>query len=253
MLRQYLRKQLKLFRGLYRSRLGRNRQDYAANAFWDEKFYVKGLSDRQTISAEKNILAAAYHYSSVEMLILRFLHNNDYDLDGYRICDLGAGTGHWLDFYMSLGAGQCFGIDISKKAVEFLAQKYESRSNVSVRCGKISHVLDEIEGEFDLVNAIGIMFHIVDDREWVETIERVGQVLLPGGLFIVGGHFGWLDDLDVGFSEGTGVVKRLRSSARWRRVLREAGFNRIWISRNRAYLHIRDTMPENNVLIARRA
>jgi SAM-dependent methyltransferase len=166
---------------------------------------------------------------------------------------LGSGAGHWIDFYLSLGASPRLGIDISRTSVEFLRAKYRERQEITVEHGRIHDVLGSTDCKFDLVNAIGIMFHLVDDKEWEETVRQVGRVLRTGGLFIVGGHFGLLDGINVQFDSENAVNKRLRSASHWKRSLKQAGFVRTRIYRNSAYLYIRDALPENNVLITEKS
>lgn len=252
MLKQCLRKRARILRGLYRRFMRRDLQKYDSRLWWDAEFFTRGVSDRQTISPNKNVLVARYHYASVELLILRHLRNEGYSLRAAKICDLGCGAGHWMDFYRSLGAAECTGIDISQKAAEFLRQRYQGVEGVRIYHGRLAEVLATLHEEFDLVNAIGVMFHLVDDQEWEQTVRLVGSVLRPGGLFVASGHFGWLDNLDVQVQPPGTVVKRLRSASHWKRLLVEAGFDprKISIYRNWAYLFINGLLPENNVLIA---
>ena len=252
MLFQYLLKRTKVFRGLYRTYLARQIAPYEPSTWWDDRFYVSGVSDRQTISAGKNPLSAAYHYASVELIVCRHLRNSDWDIRDRIVCDLGSGAGHWLEFYLSLGVRHCTGIDVSSNAVDFLRNQFKNHRGVSIKHGRLRDVLSELEATFDLINAIGVMFHLVDDEEWEETIHHVGKSLLPGGLFVAGGHFGLFDRVNVQFDQDGAVNKRLRSRRRWKRALAAEGFGRVKVYGNRAYLWINDSLPENNVLVARK-
>lgn len=253
MLKQFWKKREKIARGFYRTRLRGHRRAYSAETWWDTSFFTAGVGDRQTIDSEASGLSAAYHYASVELLILRHLRNHGLDPRDARTCDLGSGAGHWIDFYLSLGATRCSGIDLSFKSIDFLNRKYANRSEVSIHRGKAYDILQGFDDQYDLVNAIGFMFHLVDDGEWQQTISQVARVLRPGGLFVVGGHFGWLDDLNIQFDSENMVNKRLHSASRWKRVLKRSGFDRLRIYRNSAYLFVNDVLPENNVLAARKA
>jgi SAM-dependent methyltransferase len=144
------------------------------------------------------------------------------------------------------------GIDVSRKSVDFLRKKYAKREEVAIEHGRIREVLAHADLKFDLVNAVGVMFHLVDDEEWEDTVKQIGHVLRAGGLFVVGGHFGLIDGVNVQLSQD-GVNKRLRSALHWKRSLKQAGFGRTRIYRNSAYLRIRDWIPENNVLIAEKS
>ena len=251
--RSFLRKRMKILRGAYSTFLRGNRKPYERDTWWDDEFFTQGLSDRQTIGQDKNLFTSKYHYASVELLILRYLRNYGRNLASSTVCDLGSGSGHWIDFYLSLGASRCIGIDVSKRSVEFLRAKYRERPTVTIEHGSIHEVLASAELQCDLVNAVGVMFHLVDDEEWEETVRQVGRVLRKGGLFVVGGHFGLLDGVNVEFNSESAAIKRLRSASHWKRSLKQAGFGRTRIYRNSAYRHIRDSLPENNVLIAEKS
>jgi 2-polyprenyl-3-methyl-5-hydroxy-6-metoxy-1,4-benzoquinol methylase len=248
---QYLTKRKKILRGFIRTRLRGHRDAYEAGSWWDEKFFTTGLSDRQTISTDMNPLTSAYHYASVEQIILRHFRNAGVDFREARVCDLGSGSGHWIDFYRSLGVPHCTGIDISQKSAEYLGQKYAQQPEVTILQGGILETLQAQGEAYDLVNAVGIMFHLVDDTEWRQTIDQIAQHLQPGGHLVIGGHFGWLNNVNVQFDEHNAVNKRLRSRFNWSRTLRRAGFGPMTLYRNTAYLFVPDTLPENNVLIAK--
>jgi hypothetical protein len=104
-------------------------------------------------------------------------------------------------------------------------------------------------GELDIVNAIGVMFHIVDDVEWRSSLKIFHSSLKRGGVLIVGGHFGLLDGLNVQVDE-YGVNKRLRSRSNWEKNLKAIGFENIRFIKNRAAFDIKRVLPENNILIA---
>jgi len=249
---QYLTKKKKILRGFVRTRFRGHKSAYEAGSWWDEKFFTEGLSDRQTISASMNPVTSAYHYASVETIVLRHFRNAGMDLRSSRICDLGSGSGHWIDFYRSLGAARCTGIDISQKSTEFLGQKYDQTPEVTILQGGVLETLRALEDEYDLINAVGIMFHLVDDTEWRQTMDEIAQHLRPGGHLLVGGHFGWLNNVNVQFDEYNHANKRLRSRFNWSRALRHSGFSSVDIYRNNAYLYVPDTLPENNILIAQK-
>lgn len=243
MLSQAIRKQRKVARGAMNS-IRRRGVDY--NPEWWERFYAGGVSDRQTISRDVSATVAAYHYASVETLILAYLLNHNSTIGA--VLDIGSGSGHWIDFYRSLDARSVCGVDIARSACDHLERRYANDSAVTIRCGA---AIDALQGvTVDLVNAIGVMFHIVDDAAWADTIHAAGRALAIDGTFIVGGHFGWLDGVNVQIDSDGWINKRLRSKRRWFRVLKAAGFSKMRVYRNRAHLRVPITLPENNVLVA---
>lgn len=265
MIKQYLRKKAVIVNGVVNSYLRGGGQPYDDTVWWDHAFYTDGISDRQTIGARKHRVSAQYHYSSVEQKICRYFYNHtiqrkarlwggkapDTDMFGSaRILDIGSGSGHWIDFYRSLGARELVGIDVSESSVRFLGEKYASDDGISIHHGKAATTLQALDGNFDLINAIGVMFHIVDDSEWTDTIHAMADKLTSDGLLVIGGHFGWLDGLNVQIDKTGQVNKRLRSLRHWKQALGNAGLSRTCLYRNYAYLWINDPLPENSVLIA---
>ena len=252
MIIQYLLKRGKIARGLVYTYFRRRARPYWEAEWWDRDFYTEGVSDARTISASKSIISAHYHYASVQLLILRHLSRQQMDVDGASVLDVGAGSGHWIDFYRSLGATRVTGVDISTAAVQHLRNKYSGDPDIEIVKGTALSVVAGKRACFDVVNAIGVMFHIVDDAELTELVRAAATALRPGGLMVIGGHFGLFHGINLQIDRNDRINKRLRSRRFWRRLLVGAGLTEVRCIANTAYLHISDTLPENNLLVARK-
>ena len=250
MIKQYLTKYKKIAKGIYNTYLKSKGQNYNDSEWWDKSFYTAGVSDRQTISPKKSLISSKYHYCSVELQILKHFYNHNIETKGVSLLDIGSGSGHWIDFYQSLGFQKAVGIDVSKFSVNHLRTKYPNNPNIRFYEGRAIDILDQLESPFHIVNAIGVMFHIVNDSEWSGTINKLAGLIPKKGVFIAGGHFGMLNGLNVQIDRNGQINKRLRSKASWKKTLKRAGFSDVKIYRNTAYLWINDTLPENNILVA---
>ncbi len=249
MIKQIVWRKTKVLKGFVRKHLRRSGEPYDP-APWFDRFYGPGVSDRQTIASDKDVTSAQYHYASVELLITRHLFNHNISLQGTSIFDIGSGAGHWINFYKTLGAKRCAGIDISGNAAEFLRAKYRNDSSVQIDKGQFQDFLEETTEEYDVINAIGVMFHVVDDAEWTRGLAAIANSLRDGGHLIVGENFGLLNNVDLQFDSENRFNKRLRSQSVWTKSLKSLGFRECIYYRNNAYLFINDTQPENNILIA---
>lgn len=241
-----------MINGLINTKLRNLNKPYDPNSWWDSSFYVAGVSDRKTISPTKGMLPSLYHYCSVEQLILKHLINSDFDTKNISVLDIGSGAGHWIDFWKRLGAAKTDGIDVSQACIDQLSKKYSNDDSVSVYQGEAVDIIQSIGRRYAVVNAIGVMFHIVEDSEWLETLSAVSDSLKPNGIFIVGGHFGLLNGVNVQVDHLGRVNKRLRSNREWRKRLKDLGFRNCSVYRNRAYLGIDPALPENNILVAQK-
>jgi SAM-dependent methyltransferase len=247
MISQWAKKKYKILKGVFNS-------SYLElpNSWWNTEFYLtSSVNDAKTLSNTKNVITANYHYASTEVLISRYLRNTDFNPSGKLVLDLGSGAGHWIDFYINSGYDSIEGVEISELAYQALIDKYGAMENITLQHDDIHHHLVSTSRRYDVINAIGIMFHITNDESWRELIKSIYHCLLPGGLFIASGHFGLFPSSNVQI-EGPYINKRLRSRRAWNKELKKAGFTDITFIRNPAYLYINDTLPENNLVIARR-
>jgi SAM-dependent methyltransferase len=249
-------------------RVGRGAVPYDARRFfesWHAASSATGLNDAETVAAGRSPLATRYHYNSVENAILE--HSTDYPLpDGPRVLDVGSGAGHWIDFYRDvLGASTLVGVEISEVGADWLREKYGSDERVRVLVADVSDPAFTLGERFDVVNAIGVMFHIVDDEGWEQALRNLAAVLAPGGVIVVGGQFGWTTqnvqfhrrDEFASWEEfrraepGALLVnKRIRSLRRWRAAARAAGLRVVGVQRTPKHPSLET--PENNVLVLAR-
>ena len=246
----YLARFLKNALGVYNTFIIKRTTPYT-DAWWDETFYASQISDSQTINRSMDRFSTQYHYASVELLITRALFERAKQTQLDSVLDIGSGAGHWIKFYASLGATKICGVDVSQKAVEFLQKEYEHNEHIRLKHGPADLMIDSFETKFDLVNAIGVMFHIVDDTQWEATLSTIANHLNSGGYLVVGGYFGWLNGLNVQ-ADKNGVNKRLRSRFVWKRTLKALGFEDITLIKNKASYEIARILPESHILIAKK-
>ena len=128
MIKQWFIQQGKTARGIWWTYFNRGsniNKPYDANNWWNDRYYTTGVSDAKTIRQEQDEMSTAYHYSTIELLILRHFCNNGIVVKNKAIFDIGSGAGHWLNFYSSLGAKELTGVDIARAPYEFLSKKYK--------------------------------------------------------------------------------------------------------------------------------
>ena len=249
LIKQIIWKKAKILNGFIRTHVRRSGESYDP-APWFDRFYGSGVSDRQTIASDKDVTSAQYHYASVELLITRYLVNHGISVQGASVFDIGSGAGHWINFYKKLGAEKCVGIDVSEHSVNFLRDEFRDDSSVQMNKVLFQDYLEKTTDQYDLINAIGVMFHVVDDVDWRRGLAVIANSLRDGGHLVVGGNFGVLNNINIQFDTENKINKRLRSKRVWAKTLKCLGFSKCVFYRNNAYLFINDTLPENNILIA---
>lgn len=182
-----------------------------------ERYHDRWFNERDLISPQWAWFETKYHYNLVENGIIDLLRQRFAEIPGKQVLDVGSGTGHWLDFYLNyLEAAAVTGLDFSSVCVRQLASRYQGRDNVCIEQANVAAPLPRLAGRFDIVNAIGVMFHIVDDSQWRTAVANLLACLNDTGVAIVGGEFGE-------HTAERGVMRKHRSRDCWEKVVNELG------------------------------
>jgi SAM-dependent methyltransferase len=228
----------------------RPQEPYAAKAYFESWHRVLpvDITDATTISPKARPLPTRYHYNAVENAIIEALTVTPLS-PPLSVLDVGSGAGHWIDFYRAVvGADRLVGVELSQLATKQLRLKYASQET-SIVCADVSALDFDLGERFDIVNAIGVMFHIVEDEPWRQSIRNLASHLTPRGVALIGGQFGWITR-NVQFdqeAEVALVTKRIRSLRDWRKAARESGLRVVRVYRTRHNRRI--VTPENNLLM----
>jgi SAM-dependent methyltransferase len=100
---------------------------------------------------------------------------NGSDLTGARVLDAGCGRGDFSRFYSERGA-QVYGCDVSSLAVEYCRQHRAG----NFECGRITDVPRLFPGvQFDVIHSFDVLYHLVDDREWQDSLAVMDDVSVP--------------------------------------------------------------------------
>ena len=228
------------------------------------------LDDRYTISPEFDPVAAKYHYNALEnsiILAIRGFRPATFPVQRIRrVLDVGSGSGHWIDFYLAYyHPSTVCGLEIAQPAVEFLEQKYAGEEKVHIVGTDVTHERFQLDQTFEVVNAIGVMFHIVEDTKWQRALRNLAGCLTDDGIILAGGQFGLTtqnvqmhktDDFESWTEARTSsapairVNKRLRSLAMWKAGARQAGLTVRGLQLTKRHRAV--WTPEGNVLVLSR-
>lgn len=252
-----------------------------------ESFYrssVRGeVRDRVTMGSISDP-EARFHYNATENSIIRSLLRREPPPEGpmvetwrfmeqrrqRRLLDIGSGTGHWIDFFReAFLVAEAVGVEITAHMSAYLKDKYLDDPAVTILEADVADAafsVDAIGGPVDLVSAIGVLFHIVDDGRWESAVRNLAGVLKPDGLLLVGGDFGaesanvqfnkidefstWAEHDGAPDGPEIRVNKRLRSLGQWHHVAAGCGLEIVDLVRTDSEQFI--TTPENDLLVLAR-
>ena len=103
------------------------------------------------------------------------------DAVGRSLLDAGCGTGQFSETFARMGF-EVTGVDFSPTAVEAARRRTPGRFQVA----DLSRM--SLGKRFDVVAAIDVLFHIVDDPLWLRTLEHMVRHVTDDGYFVVQEH-----------------------------------------------------------------
>lgn len=251
-----------------RHKLGK--RTYDAKAYYDARYEIAcregEFTDATAMQPGHNPLRTQYSYNAIENAILEALIPSP-PAEGFSVLDVGSGAGHWIAFYReALGAGPITGVELSAPAVEGLRRRFAGSDRVEIVEADVSEAGFSLGRTFDVVNAVGVLYHVVDDDAWRRAVANLGAHLGPGGRLVIADRI-TVVSLDAGFHRSDSfasweeekaarpermlVGKRLRSRRAWRGAVAAAGLEQtasVPVRKSRSIL-----TPTNAVLVARRA
>lgn len=107
--------------------------------------------------------------------------------DRLSVLDVGCGTGFYLGQWQALGVKYLAGLDISDWAVSQLALVYPDIALYRTDISAGDSILKE--GTFDIVSAMDVLIHIVDDAAYLNALKNIHRALKTGGYFICSDSF----------------------------------------------------------------
>ena len=163
------------------------RPAFDAGAYWDERLRTHGgLTGVGYASLPESF--NRWMYRVRRRVFDRVLDGLDVDPGSARVLDIGSGTGFYLERWDAAGAAEIEAMDISATAVARLRSRFP---DVTVHHGDIGNpeAVAGLEGRFDIVSAMDVVFHIVDDAAFDRAVRGIAAVLRDGGLLLFSDNF----------------------------------------------------------------
>lgn len=104
-----------------------------------------------------------------------------------RVFDAGFGEGVYLNYWQHHGAAAVSGLDFSPRAVDAALAR---NPGFELRQGDLS-ARDDFSGfgKFDVVHAVDVLYHIVDDAKWAAAIGNLVSLVERNGVFVCSDKF----------------------------------------------------------------
>jgi len=190
-------------------------QPFDREAYWAERYRVIDLTRSGHIDLPVSYNKWLYR-RKVECL-MRDLRRAGFDPKGASVLEIATGTGVYVEAWKRAGIGRLIGIDISQAATDALRKRFQGYSFHKRDLGEPG--LIELTGTgFDLVTAVDMLYHIVEDERFPVALANLASAAKPGGLLAIHDVFPHRAELDFGYL-------KLRTLDAYTRALDAAGFD----------------------------
>jgi SAM-dependent methyltransferase len=103
------------------------------------------------------------------------------------VLDVASGNGFYLARWREAGAGRLVGSDVSETAVGRLRASFPgTRIDRFDLSGPPAELPD---GQFDLVSAFDVLFHLIDDDAYRRALANLASLVRPGGALVISENF----------------------------------------------------------------
>jgi SAM-dependent methyltransferase len=185
--------------------------DYDPEAYWKsllgQSFTLKSVGN-----CDLSLAFNRWQYRARRHAVQGAVH----DVKGLRVLDVGAGTGYWVGFWHSLGAGSVCGVDLTSESVEKLRTSFPGDQF------EVADIVQSVplQGPFELISAIDVLLHITEDENYRRAARNLRSVARIGTKLVL------LEPVTVGppltFLEGQS--SRARALPLVRKILADSGW-----------------------------
>jgi|SRR5579859_6138016 len=105
----------------------------------------------------------------------------DLDVSGRRILDVGCGAGFWIEYWLARKAASVAGVEFDSQTAASTAARYPA---AHIAHSDVTRGL-AVDGRFDVVTAIDVLLHIIDDDIYLAALANIRQVVEPGAKLVL--------------------------------------------------------------------
>jgi SAM-dependent methyltransferase len=155
-------------------------------SYWEQR-HVRKYGPESVGYAGLGVPYNVWMYRVRARVVERELQRAGIDLASRDVLDIGSGTGFYVRLWSRLGAKSIAGSDFSPFAVRALRDEFPGRSFFDLDVTTTALPADL--GQFDVVSAFDILYHIVKDDAYRRAIANIRSLVRPGGYFIFSENF----------------------------------------------------------------
>lgn len=165
--------------------------DAQQNEYNPEEYWSNRYRDIDITKSGHINLPAVYNewlYRRKKDVLQAALKKVGFNSKGSSVFEIATGTGVYVEMWKQLGIERMAGIDISQAATDLVQKRFPEYSFNKYDVSEPG--LETAVGrDFDLVTAIDVLYHVVDNEKFATALDNIAKTIKPGGLFVVHERF----------------------------------------------------------------
>jgi SAM-dependent methyltransferase len=161
---------------------------FSPDSYWEDRLHkIKGLEGVGFKKLGPSFNKWAYRVR--KKVFLKQVKMLPATIASANVLDIGSGTGFYIQNWRELQAANITGVDIAPTSVANLKQTFPNSHFFQSDIGDPAFNKTGQYATYDLVSAMDVLFHIVDDERFEQAIANIASIIKPGGYFIYSDMF----------------------------------------------------------------
>ena len=193
-----------------------NRCSSYALSFWDSRYKKFDITTSGHIDLPYEYNHWMYKLKLKKVKQSALKHAGSANIENANVVELGCGTGIYVKQWQNLGVKKLIGLDISPRATNNLQAIYPE---YEFHCEDLGNEqIPDLYGEnaHDIVTAIGVLVHILDDEQFRKALCNIASLAKKDGLILIAEY------LCRGDHQESAYMK-IRSISWYKKELQKAG------------------------------
>lgn len=150
-------------------------------AYWENR-HTEHYGPESVGYAGLGVSYNVWMYRVRRHVVRREIRKARLDVSKCDVLDVGSGTGFYVELWSRLGARSVTGSDFAPYAVDSLRKQFPKHRfcELDITAADVPGEL----GQFDVVSAFDILYHIVEDEKYSQAFRNVSALVRPGGHFL---------------------------------------------------------------------
>lgn len=158
------------------------------NSYWENRLSkISGLEGVGFKKLGKSFNKWAYKVR--KQVFVREVNKLKISFPTLKILDIGSGTGFYIQIWKEIGGLDITGVDITETSVENLKKVFPQQLFFQSDIGDNKFNEKKQYSKYDIISAMDVLFHIVDDKRFEQAIKNVSSLLEKDGYFIYSDNF----------------------------------------------------------------